>query len=347
MPGHRQSPKRKQATRVSAEQELRERAKELAALHAAARILAQTDAAADTVLRQLADVLPKAFQFPEIASARVAVGGTNAETVGFVDSPWVLVAPFDNGDGVKGCVKVAYSAEPSSAGGGAFLAEEGALLNTIARMVCGAFEYRAADADLRASEDQLRRVTEAIDEVYWLYDWESGEHICLNGAFEKVWGSKVESGREIAGVFLDSILAEDRLAVEEFLEQQRQHQPCEVRYRIRRPDGTVRLIHDRAFPIRDALGRPYRTAGVAKDVTAAEEAELQARSGAAKLAFLTPRQRDVLQLLAEGKSVKEAAFLLGRSPKTIETHKAELMERLGLPDVSALVRFAMRLGLVR
>ena len=64
------------------------------------------------------------------------------------------------------------------------------------------------------------------------------------------------------------------------------------------------------------------------------------------LAGLTPRQREVLQLVAEGKSSKEIAFLLDLSTKTVESHRAQIMERLGLHDVTALVRFAIRVGLV-
>jgi DNA-binding NarL/FixJ family response regulator len=64
------------------------------------------------------------------------------------------------------------------------------------------------------------------------------------------------------------------------------------------------------------------------------------------LEALTPRQREVLQLVAEGNSTKEIAQRLGLSPKTVETHRAQLMERLGLHEVSGLVRFAMRVGLI-
>jgi len=64
------------------------------------------------------------------------------------------------------------------------------------------------------------------------------------------------------------------------------------------------------------------------------------------LAGLTPRQREILQLVAEGKSSKEVAVLLDLSPKTVEAHRAQVMERLGLHDVTALVRFAIRVGLV-
>jgi DNA-binding NarL/FixJ family response regulator len=61
---------------------------------------------------------------------------------------------------------------------------------------------------------------------------------------------------------------------------------------------------------------------------------------------LTPRQREVLQLIAEGLSTKEIAWRLGVSLKTVETHRTELMERLGIHGVAGLVRYAIRVGLV-
>lgn len=61
---------------------------------------------------------------------------------------------------------------------------------------------------------------------------------------------------------------------------------------------------------------------------------------------LTPRQREVLQLVAEGHSVKEMAQILQVSVKTVETHRAQLMERLDIYDVAGLVRYAIRVGIV-
>jgi DNA-binding NarL/FixJ family response regulator len=62
---------------------------------------------------------------------------------------------------------------------------------------------------------------------------------------------------------------------------------------------------------------------------------------------LTPRQREILQLVAEGHSTKEIAQRLDLSVKTVESHRSQLMERLGIHDVSGLVRYAIRLGIVR
>jgi DNA-binding NarL/FixJ family response regulator len=69
----------------------------------------------------------------------------------------------------------------------------------------------------------------------------------------------------------------------------------------------------------------------------------QAESG---IDALTPRQREILQLIAEGKSTKEIAFTLSVSVKTVETHRAGLMERLGIHDIAGLVLFAVRHNLV-
>lgn len=61
---------------------------------------------------------------------------------------------------------------------------------------------------------------------------------------------------------------------------------------------------------------------------------------------LTRRQREILQLIAEGRSTQEIAQLLNISVKTVETHRSQLMERLGIHDVAGLVRYAIRVGLV-
>ena len=64
------------------------------------------------------------------------------------------------------------------------------------------------------------------------------------------------------------------------------------------------------------------------------------------LATLSPRQREVLRLIAEGKTTKQIAQVLEISVKTVETHRAQLMERLGIHDVAGLVRYAIIVGLI-
>ncbi len=89
-------------------------------------------------------------------------------------------------------------------------------------------------------------------------------------------------------------------------------------------------------------GYRRRASGEPGDLAGAPNASEQAR-----LARLTPRQRQILQLVAEGASSRKMARRLNLSVKTIESHRAQLMERLGIHDVAGLVRFAIRAGVVR
>ena len=61
---------------------------------------------------------------------------------------------------------------------------------------------------------------------------------------------------------------------------------------------------------------------------------------------LTSRQREILQLIAESKTIKEIAFMLNLSPKTVETHRSQLMERLNIYDIPGLVRYAINKGII-
>jgi two-component system, NarL family, response regulator NreC len=70
-----------------------------------------------------------------------------------------------------------------------------------------------------------------------------------------------------------------------------------------------------------------------------------APAGGSETAPLTAREREVAQLLAEGKSTKEIALALQVSPKTIETHRHQIMEKLGIHSIAELTKFAIRAGL--
>lgn len=79
---------------------------------------------------------------------------------------------------------------------------------------------------------------------------------------------------------------------------------------------------------------------------AASEVQSGTRETDAQLESLTGRQREILQLIAESRSTKEIAFQLSLSTKTVEAHRAQIMDRLNIRDVAGLVRFAIRVGLI-
>lgn len=93
-----------------------------------------------------------------------------------------------------------------------------------------------------------------------------------------------------------------------------------------------------------ARGESYLSPAVSKHVVA--NYARMAESQVADPDPLTPRQREVLKLIAEGLTTKAIAHRLDISAKTADTHRVQLMERLGIHDVAGLVRYAIRTGLV-
>lgn len=94
-----------------------------------------------------------------------------------------------------------------------------------------------------------------------------------------------------------------------------------------------------------ATGGNYLSPSVSRQVMEGIGKQLAA-GVSGPLADLTERQREILTLLAKGRATKQIAFDLGISVKTVETHRGQIMKRLGLSDLAALVRFAVREGLV-
>ena len=91
-----------------------------------------------------------------------------------------------------------------------------------------------------------------------------------------------------------------------------------------------------------SLGKLYLTPGVSEAVAQAYLAKTELPPDP-----LTPREREMLQLIAEGKTTKEAAAILGISVKTAESHRTRLMEKLNIHETASLVRYALRRGLVQ
>ena len=99
-------------------------------------------------------------------------------------------------------------------------------------------------------------------------------------------------------------------------------------------------------------GETYLSPGISKLVVGdylkrlSGEVPEQEKPDAAKLQQLTSRQREILQLIAEGATTKTIALKLNLSTKTVESHRTELMNRLDIHDIAGLVRYAIRSGLV-
>ena len=125
---------------------------------------------------------------------------------------------------------------------------------------------RAEEAQ-RASEERFRELAENIREVFWMTDPAKRVIHYVSPAYEKIWGRSCESLYENPRTWSDAIHPDDRPRVLHAAETRQVPGDYDETYRILQPDGTVRWIHDRAFPVRDEQGRVLRIVGTAEDVT--------------------------------------------------------------------------------
>jgi PAS domain S-box-containing protein len=163
-----------------------------------------------------------------------------------------------------------YLAQPSSgAGDPRFLRVHAAAQDITESKDGGERVYEA--------ERRFRQMAASIREVFWLSDlWRTQIFYC-SPACEQVWGRSCESFYEQPWSLLDSVVPEDQERFVASLEAQTRGEATEVEYRILRPDGSVRWIRDRSFPVREASGEVHRVAGVAEDITERKRAEQTSR----------------------------------------------------------------------
>ena len=95
-----------------------------------------------------------------------------------------------------------------------------------------------------------------------------------------------------------------------------------------------------------AIGKPFFSPAIARALLEEDVRLMRKRRARDSYDLLTERERETLQLLAEGKSNKEAAMVLNLSPYTVETHRANLMQKLGLHNTAEIVLYAVRKGII-
>ena len=142
--------------------DLTERVKELTALHGTARLLQATQRPVEGLMRELAGFLPAAWQYPEIAGARVRLLGGEYASSNFRDTPWVQRARFTvrlNGAEApsEGSLEICYLEERPPADEGPFLREERDLIDSLAEMLRFYLQHQLADAAALRAQHQLER----------------------------------------------------------------------------------------------------------------------------------------------------------------------------------------------
>lgn len=150
---------------------------------------------------------------------------------------------------------------------------------------------KTAESALRQSEERFRAVVENIQEVFWVTDPKSGCVTYISPAFEAIWGrNSSEVVGQPAEAWLKTLHPDDcaRMAALGVTQNEKGYNE---QYRVQRPDGTVRWVHDQAFVVKDEAGEVVRVVGVAQDITERKLLEGQ---------FLRAQRMEAIGTLAGG-----------------------------------------------
>lgn len=145
---------------------------------------------------------------------------------------------------------------------------------------------KAIENALRESEERFRQMAEHIHhEIFWMMSPNGQQILYVSPAYEEIWGQPCTQLYTLPRSWLDAVVEEDRVRMQR-VAHRRVIRQIDEQFRISRPDGEERWIHMRAFPIHDEIGRVYRIAGVAEDITARRLAEERAKRHQAELAHI-------------------------------------------------------------
>jgi two-component system, LuxR family, sensor kinase FixL len=137
---------------------------------------------------------------------------------------------------------------------------------------------------LRDSEERFRQLTEHLREVFWVYGLAEERILYISPTYEEIWGRPIHALHERALDWLEAVHPDDRSRLQTAHANKLESGFFNEEYRIVRPDGAVRWIWDRGFPIRDDGNHIYRIAGLAEDITTRKLAEDQLRRQQVELA---------------------------------------------------------------
>ncbi|HEY3416694.1 MAG TPA: LuxR C-terminal-related transcriptional regulator, partial [Armatimonadota bacterium] len=202
-------------------------------------------------------------------------------------------------------------------------------------------QKRSWEAGRREGEDLFRRMADAAPVMMWMAGTDS--HCTF---FNKLW--LAYRGRSMAQEtgdgWLEGVHADDTaLCTETYMRAFQARRPFQMQYRLQRYDGEYRWILDSGVPVFSQEGEFTGYIGSGVDIQDTKPAGPLVQTGPIPL---TQRERQVLVLIADGKSTKEVAAALGISYKTADSHRSKIMEKLDIHETATLVRYAVRNNLV-
>ncbi len=196
-----------------------------------------------------------------------------------------------------------------------------------------------------ASERRFEMLADTAPVMIWMSDKNA-----MCSYFNRAWldfrGRTLE--QEIGNGWTEGVHPDDRdLCLETYLKAFSARRGFRMQFRLQRADGEYAWVEDAGAPHFEENGEFAGYMGSAVDISERRRAGFTPTEEAVRMVFsLTERERQVLVLIAEGKSTKEAAARLGISYKTADSHRSRILEKLGVHETASMVRYAIRAGLI-
>jgi PAS domain S-box-containing protein len=166
-------------------------------------------------------------------------------------------------------------------------------------------ESKQAQEALQDSEERFRQLADNIREVFWMSNIDKSKIIYVSPVYEEIWGQTCSSLYASPRNWIEAIHPDDRKRVSESALTKQVTGEYDEIYRIIRPDGSIRWIQDRAFPIRDASGNIYRIVGIADDITKRKQAwDALGESEARKKAIMQAALDGIITIDHEGRMIE-------------------------------------------
>ena len=146
------------------------------------------------------------------------------------------------------------------------------LMTSLAEQIGIALGHARLYSETRESEQRFRQLAEHIEQVFWLEDPQNSHVFYVSPAYEVIWGRSRQNLYDQPQAWFEAMHPEDRERVITAQPQKVSGQ-YNIEYRVIRPDGSVRWVWSRAFPIQDEHKEVYRIAGIAEDITERKLAE--------------------------------------------------------------------------
>jgi PAS domain S-box-containing protein len=201
-------------------------------------------------------------------------------------------------------------------------------------------------ARLEESEQRFREIAEHIQEVFWMSDPEGRRLIYVSPAFETLFGRPPAAALEDPDAALATVHPDDRDRVREAVEAQRRGERSDIEYRVVRPDGAVRWVRERGFPVHDSSGRVTRVAGITEDVTRERESEAALRNTVARLEATLEATTDGIVVVDDGGRItdwNQRALEMWRVPAEVASaDDLDWIQDLVLPQLKDPDRFIAR-----